>query len=84
MEGRFLGYAALAKHVLPFFALRPALVTLPILVPKQARMGRQITADAGNQKTRRSYCEWVSLPQTEGVLLLPRFAPPYWIVEHGL
>jgi len=47
------------------------------LVPKQARMERQITADAGGQRTGRTCCELVNPPQTEGVLLLPRFGSPY-------
>jgi len=46
------------------------------LVPKQARMEGK-SQPTQEPKTGRSYCEWVSLPQTEGVLLLPRFAPPY-------
>jgi predicted nucleic acid-binding protein len=47
------------------------------LAPKQARMGRESTADAGSQKTGRTCCELVSPPPTEGVLLLPIFGSPY-------
>jgi len=47
------------------------------LVLKQARMERQITASAGDQTTGRNCCKLVNPPQTEGVLLLPRFGSPY-------
>jgi tetratricopeptide (TPR) repeat protein len=39
------------------------------LVPKQARIGRQITADVRCKKIVRNCCKLVSLPQTEGVVL---------------
>lgn len=31
IEGRFIGYAALARHVLPFMFLSPAVVALPVI-----------------------------------------------------
>jgi hypothetical protein len=52
-------------------------IILFLLAPKQARMGRESTADAGSQKTGRTCCELVSPPPTEGVLLLPIFGSPY-------
>ena len=39
------------------------------LVPKQARMGRQITVDVGSRKTGRNCDQLVSLPKTEGIPL---------------
>jgi len=41
------------------------------LVPKQARMGRQITVDVGSRKTGRNCDQLVNLPLTEGIPLPP-------------
>ena len=47
------------------------------LVPKQARMERQITAGAGEQTTDRNCDKRVSLPQTKGALLPSRLFSLY-------
>jgi hypothetical protein len=57
MEGAFLGYAALAKHVLPFVVLKPALVTLPI-IEKEDGYYKVFPSKDLNSEGYRSAAKW--------------------------
>lgn len=59
IEGRFIGYAALSRHVLPFLVLPPSLVTLPIF-EKEGGLFEILTAKELNLKGYRYAAKWYS------------------------
>lgn len=67
----YLGWPDVAPFDAIIVTCAPDHIPKPLLDPKQARMGRQITVDVGSRKTGRNCHQLVSLPQTEGIPLPP-------------